>query len=211
MNSMSVTVDRVDHTVRLRSRTLTVLRDVSFSANAGELVAVSGRSGSGKSTLCNLVAGLTAPTTGRVMIGDRPAHTIRDWSTTSYQPQHLAIEAALTVDENIAAAMLDGATTRREELLERLALGAIASRVGGEVSIGERQRVAIARAVAAEAQVIVLDEPTSSQDAANVERVIDVILRAAHKGSCIIAATHDPRLLSRCDTVVPLADGTLAF
>lgn len=209
MTAALVVLDQVGHTVRLRARTLTLLHDVSFRAGAGELVALSGRSGSGKSTVCTLVAGLDEPTTGSVLVDDRPAHTIRDWTTTAYLPQHLAVEPALTVDENVAAAMLGERSTRRADLLERLGLSTIASRVSSEVSIGERQRVAIARAVAAGSRVIVLDEPTSSQDEANVERVIGAIRRAAHEGSCVIVATHDPRLLSCCDSVIALADGTL--
>ncbi len=201
-----IEVDTVHLDVRLRRRSIPVLRGVSFTAERGQRVALSGRSGSGKSSLCTLLAGFRRPTAGTVHINGIAADRVQDWSAVSYLPQHAALEPVLTVGENVAVAKLRR-TGPAEELLELLGLRALTDRQSTQLSTGERQRAALARTLLGGDQVIVLDEPTSAQDSGHLALVLDAIDRAAAAGSCVVVAAHDSRVLDRCDVVIPLADG----
>ena len=201
-----IEVDAVDLDVRLRRRSIPVLREVSFAAGRGQRVGLSGRSGSGKSSLCTLLAGFRRPTAGSVRIDGVAADRVQDWSAVSYLPQHAALEPVLTVGENVAVAKLRGEGDA-EELLESLGLDALTDRQSTQLSEGERQRAALARTLLGGRQVVILDEPTSSQDSGHLALVLDAIDRAADAGSCVVVATHDPRVLDRCDVVISLADG----
>jgi len=201
-----VEVEGVNLDVRLRRRSIPVLREVSFAARQGQRVGLSGRSGSGKSSLCTLLAGFRRPTAGSVRIDGVAADRVQDWAAVSYLPQHAALEPVLTVGENVAVATLRGEGDA-EELLESLGLDALTDRQSTQLSEGERQRAALARTLLGGRQVVILDEPTSSQDAGHLALVLDAIDRAAAAGSCVVVATHDPRVLDRCDVVISLADG----
>ena len=201
-----VEVEGVNLDVRLRRRSIPVLREVSFAARQGQRVGLSGRSGSGKSSLCTLLAGFRRPTAGSVRIDGVAADRVQDWAAVSYLPQHAALEPVLTVGENVAVAKLRGEGDA-EELLESLGLDALTDRQSTQLSEGERQRAALARTLLGGRQVVILDEPTSSQDAGHLALVLDAIDRAAAAGSCVVVATHDPRVLDRCDVVISLADG----
>jgi putative ABC transport system ATP-binding protein len=201
-----IEVDAVRLEVRLHRRTIPVLRGVSFTAERGQRVALSGRSGSGKSSLCTLLAGLRRPTTGTVRIDGVAADRVQDWSAVSYLPQHAALDPVLTVGENVAVARLHG-PGHAEDVLELLGLAKLTDRRAEQLSAGERQRTALARTLLGGRQVLVLDEPTSAQDAGHLGLVLDAIDRAAAAGSCVVVCTHDARVLDRCDVTVPLVDG----
>jgi ABC-type multidrug transport system ATPase subunit len=112
----------------------------------------------------------------------------------------------LTVGENVAVARLHG-PGHAEDVLELLGLAKLTDRRAEQLSAGERQRTALARTLLGGRQVLVLDEPTSAQDAGHLGLVLDAIDRAAAAGSCVVVCTHDARVLDRCDVTVPLVDG----
>ena len=131
------------------------LADVSIELREGELGVVVGRSGSGKSTLLMLLGGWLG--------GDGPAPS---WSELAYVPQRFGLVPELTVARERRAAGAPRRIGRRHRaLLERLALGELASRYPSEISIGQQQRVAVARALNVRPAVLLVDEPTSHQDA----------------------------------------------
>jgi ABC-type lipoprotein export system ATPase subunit len=196
----------VDGVTQVAGRT-TVLEDVSLTAGAGTLVVLSGRSGSGKTTLLHLLAGVQAPTRGTVVVLDRAATDLHDWSLVSLTPQHSTVAGALSVRENV---LLPAALRSREVdegLLADLALDAIADQPATGTSLGEQQRTGIARGLLLHPRVALLDEPTSHQDDENVERVLDVLLRARSGGSTLVVATHDTRVSAVADVVVHLVGG----
>ena len=190
-----------------RSPGIPILTDVSLSALPGEVVVIEGRSGSGKSTLCQLVAGLQAPDQGTVLVDGSPAASVRDWARCALLPQRLGLPDELTVAENVNLPCWVRGLPARHELLEAFDLAHLAGNLTAQASRGEQQRVAIARAAALSPAVIVLDEPTSLQVEAHAVLVAHQLLELARKGSAVLVATHDPRLVSEADQVVHLHAG----
>ena len=186
-----------------------VLEEIDLSLDAAALAVLAGRSGSGKSTLCHLVAGVMAPTAGRVMVAGRPAYPVADWATMSLLPQRLALEPELTVAENVLLPAGLRGRPADDELLDRLGLAAIAGRPARETSLGEQQRTALARALVLNPAVAVLDEPTAHQDDEHVRLVLDALVAAVGSGTLALVATHDQRVIDTADTVVRLSSGRI--
>ncbi|HST80396.1 MAG TPA: ATP-binding cassette domain-containing protein [Kineosporiaceae bacterium] len=184
-----------------------VLRDVDLEIGGAQLVALVGRSGSGKSTLCHLVTGLGTPGSGRILVAGRPADQIQDWAIVALLPQRLALVEELSIAENILLpTVLAG---RRPEadarmVIDALGLEAVADRLATQVSLGEQQRAALARALVLRPRLAVLDEPTGHQDDDHVELVLQVLAAARDRGTAVLIATHDDRVLEVADRVVRL-------
>jgi ABC-2 type transport system ATP-binding protein len=183
------------------------LRDVSFDANPGEMVAVIGPNGAGKTTLLSIVAGVQPLTAGSVSL----SHGDVGWV-----PQTPAVYARLSVAENLelfarlerssdpgaaVAAMLEqtGLQERSSERVERL-------------SGGNRQRVNIAVGLLSDPAVLVLDEPSSSLDPRQRERLWRFICALSQRGRCVVFSTHNVAEAERyAQRVIVLADGELLF
>jgi ABC-type lipoprotein export system ATPase subunit len=190
-----------------------VLHDVSLAAAPGELVALAGPSGSGKSTLCHLAAGFERPERGEVTVDGVPAAGIADWAVVAVVPQQHGLLAGLSVEDNVCLpAYRAGAdpTAAFSALAEALDLDAFTRRGVRETSLGEQQRTAVARALVLGPRVAVLDEPTGHQDDDHVAQVVAVLAAAAHAGSAVLVATHDPRVWEVADRVVRLDEGRVA-
>jgi ABC-2 type transport system ATP-binding protein len=183
------------------------LRDVSFEANAGEVVAVIGPNGAGKTTLLSIVAGLQPPTSGTV------SRTARE---VGWVPQQPAVYAKLSVAENLKlfarlerVADPDAVVAR---MLEQTGLGGRAGDELGTLSGGNRQRVNIAVGLLADPPVLALDEPSSSLDPRQRERLWQFIGTLAAGGTAVVFSTHNVGEAERyADRVLVLADGEVLF
>jgi putative ABC transport system ATP-binding protein len=198
------------------------LREVSFSAYAGELVAVMGPSGSGKSTLLTLAGGLDGPTSGAVRVegtdlaalGQKGRAEMRRTSI-GYVFQDFNLIPALTAVENVALPReLDGAgsrTARKVALaaLEEVGIGELAGRFPDEMSGGQQQRVAIARAIVGERRLILADEPTGALDSETGEDILRLIRARCDAGAAGVLVTHEARHAAWADRVVFLRDGVI--
>jgi putative ABC transport system ATP-binding protein len=192
-----------------------VLRDVSVSVRPGEMLAVTGPSGAGKTTLLAAMAGLLPPVRGRVLIDGEPLGD-RDHAVSLgvvLIPQENGLAAILTAAENIAVAMLATGRTPAEarrgtaDSLERVGLAGHGDQLIEELSGGQQQRTAIARGLALRGDVLLADEVTSELDAANRQRVIELLRGEADRGAAVIFATHDPEAAAACDRELHLLDG----
>ena len=183
------------------------LRDVSFEAADGELVAVIGPNGAGKTTLLSIVGGLLRADAGEV---SRPPREV------GWVPQQGAVYSKLSVAENLRlfarlekVADPDAAVDR---MLEQTGLRERARDELGKLSGGNRQRVNIAVGLLADPPVLLLDEPSSALDPRQRERLWEFILELARGGTTVVFSTHDVGEAERyADRVLVLADGELLF
>lgn len=196
------------------------LREVSFTASAGELVAVMGPSGSGKSTLLTLAGGLDAPTSGTVSVEGVDLATLGNAgrarmrrTSIGYVFQDFNLIPALSAVENVALPLeLDGvrsrtAQARAREALAEVGIGDLADRFPDHMSGGQQQRVAIARAVVGERRLILADEPTGALDTETGEEVLRLLRARCDAGAAGVLVTHEARHAAWADRVVFLRDG----
>jgi putative ABC transport system ATP-binding protein len=192
-----------------------VLRDVTVTVRPGEILAVTGPSGAGKTTLLAAMAGLLPPATGRVLV-DGGELKDRDQGVALgvvLIPQENGLAAILTAAENIAVAVIATGGTPADarrgtaESLERVGLAGQADQLVDELSGGQQQRAAIARGLALRGDVLLADEVTSELDAANRQKVIELLRAEAVRGAAVVFATHDPEAAAACDHELHLLDG----
>lgn len=204
-----MTLLHVDHvTHALGSGSAPVLRDVDLEIGSAQVVALAGRSGSGKSTLCHLVAGLGTPGSGRILVDGRAADQVQDWAVVALLPQRLALVDELSIAENILLpTVLAGRRPTAADpglVITALGLDPVADRLAIQASLGEQQRAALARALVLAPRLAVLDEPTGHQDDDHVELVLAALVAARDRGTAVLVATHDDRVLAVADRVVRL-------
>jgi ABC-2 type transport system ATP-binding protein len=183
------------------------LRDVSFEAADGELVAVIGPNGAGKTTLLSIVGGLVRADAGEV---SRPPREV------GWVPQQGAVYSKLSVAENLRLfARLEKVADPEaavDRMLEQTGLRERARDELGTLSGGNRQRVNIAVGLLGDPPVLLLDEPSSALDPRQRERLWEFILGLARGGTTVVFSTHDVGEAERyADRVLVLADGELLF
>jgi ABC-2 type transport system ATP-binding protein len=186
---------------------LEALVDVSFDARAGEVLAVVGPNGAGKTTLLSIIAGIQPSSAGSVS----PAPEMVGWA-----PQQPSVYSRLSVAENLAlfARLEKVADTDRAvaRMLEQTGLGERANERVGRLSGGNRQRVNVALGLIGDPPVLALDEPSSSLDPAQRERLWQFIGSLAAAGTTVVFSTHNVAEAQRyADRVIVLAEGRMLF
>ncbi|MDQ0031242.1 ABC transporter ATP-binding protein [Arthrobacter bambusae] len=195
---------------------VTVVEDFNLSLHAGEMHCVAGRSGSGKTSILTVGAGLTLPTSGRVLwegdslekMGDDEIADRRR-ALIGYVDQGGALIDGMSALENVLLpAVPDGEVEQRTEmakdLLDLVGLGRRMRHRPAQLSGGERQRVAIARALILGTRVLVVDEPTASLDRASANRIISILKDTTNDGIAVLVASHDHELVRLSDTLTEL-------
>jgi ABC-2 type transport system ATP-binding protein len=186
---------------------LEALREVSFETNAGELVAVVGPNGAGKTTLLSILAGIQRPSAGSVSCAP---------SEVGWVPQQPALYSKLSVAENLRLfarlEKVSDAERAVRRMLEQTDLGDRAEERVDRLSGGNRQRVNVALGLIADPPVLALDEPSTSLDPSQRERLWKFIGRLAAGGTSVLFSTHDVGEAQRyADRVIVLDDGDLLF
>ena len=197
------------------------LKDVSFSLEKGEFVAVVGESGSGKSTLLNCVGALDVPTSGVITIDGNNLFTMKEEERTIFRRRNIGfifqsfqLVSELTVEQNIVFPLLldyrKPKASDVEEILELLGLTDRRNHLPSQLSGGQQQRVAIGRALITKPKLILADEPTGNLDSKNSQDVIDLLTKASrHYQQTILMITHNNSLTSMVDRVLRVIDGVL--
>jgi len=220
---MIVQVEGVSRDFGSGGRVVHAVRDVSFAAGEGELVAIRGRSGAGKTTLLNLVGGLDRPTSGTVRVaghdvtaaGEAELLSLRR-GTIGFVFQSFGLIPILSAAENVGVPLrlAKVSPAEREErvamLLEMVGLGAHAAQRPYELSGGQQQRVAVARALANDPRLLIADEPTGQLDSETGRSIMDLLRALVRaRGMTALVATHDASLIDMADRVLVLRDGAL--
>jgi len=201
-----------------------VLDGVSFQLTAGEFAALAGPNGSGKSTLIRILLGLLPAHGGRVeLFGRAPADVVDRWRI-GYVPQRPAIAELLpaTVADVVGAGRLSHRRWWRrptpadraavDDALEAVALSDLRRRRLGELSGGQQQRAFIAKALAAQPELLVLDEPTAGVDSESQRRFRDALVAARELGGTVLLVSHElGAVADDLDRVLLMRHGVIAF
>ena len=197
------------------------LKDVSFSVDKGEYIAIVGESGSGKSTLLNIIGAIDIPTDGKVIINNKDLFTMTDSELTVFRRRNIGfvfqgfnLIPELTVEQNIIfPVLLDYKKPDRkylEELLNILGLQERKNHLPSELSGGQQQRVAIGRALITRPSLILADEPTGNLDSKNSSEVISLLKESSQKyEQTIIMITHSHSIAQSATRVLRVSDGIL--
>ncbi|MDP4299467.1 ABC transporter ATP-binding protein [Leptothrix discophora] len=217
--SRFLSISQVGMTFPTRKGPFVALRDVNLDVARGEFIALIGHSGCGKSTLLNLVAGLTTPTSGVLLLDGRELRGPGPDRAVVFQNHSLL--PWLTCLENVLLAVerVFGATEKKAQLRERakaalnlVGLTHAADKRPGEISGGMKQRVGIARALAMEPKMLLMDEPFGALDALTRAKLQDELMKiVAATGSTVMMVTHDvDEAVLLSDRIVMLTNGPAA-
>lgn len=217
-----LTIENLEKVYGRRGAVSYALRDVSFTVERGEFVAIMGPSGSGKTTLLSCVGTLERPTSGRICLSGtdvtrlgrrRLAEIRRTQLGIIFQESNLI--DTLTGFENIALALTMGSTPSHEvrhaveRLAARLGIGEELDRFPSHMSGGQRQRIAAARALAVEPDLLLADEPTGALDSHAAARLLETLESLNAAGSTILMVTHDPFAASFSSRLLLIRDGQI--
>jgi ABC-type lipoprotein export system ATPase subunit len=192
-----------------------ILTGISLSVAPGQSLAVTGPSGSGKTSLLAILAGMTAPTTGTVLVDGQPlTRFTRAADGISVVLQGYGLVALLTAAENVEVALWAAgrspAAARSEArvALELLGLLPQADHLVHQLSGGQQQRTAVARALALKPRLLIADEPTAELDPDARGVALERLFAAVRDGAAMVLATHDPEVSERCDRILDLSCAT---
>ncbi|EQA5669553.1 macrolide ABC transporter ATP-binding protein/permease MacB [Cronobacter malonaticus] len=199
-----------------------VLKGVTLTINAGEMVAIVGASGSGKSTLMNILGCLDKPSSGSYKVAGVDVATLSDDALARLRREHFGfifqryhLLSHLTAAQNVEVPAIYAGTARAarqaraRELLARLGLEARVDYQPSQLSGGQQQRVSIARALMNGGQVILADEPTGALDSHSGEEVIATLKQLRDRGHTVIIVTHDPDVAAQAERIIEIRDGEI--
>jgi len=198
---------------------LTILHPLDLRIDSGRVAAITGPSGSGKSTLLGLLAGLDAPSTGRIVIDGADITAMSEDDLARFRGKRIGfvfqffhLLPSLTAWENVRVPLeIAGAPdpgVRADALLAEVGLGPRRHHYPSQLSGGEQQRVAIARALANEPAILLADEPTGNLDSGTGHQVIDLLIDVnRRRHTTVVLVTHDPELALKADVTIALRDG----
>jgi putative ABC transport system ATP-binding protein len=214
-----IALSGVTKTVQSGSHPLTILHPLDLAVPAGQFLAIVGPSGSGKSTLLGLLAGLDAPSAGRIVIDGTDITALDEDALARLRGQKIGfvfqffhLVPSLTALENILVPMeIAGrrdARARAQALLDEVGLHDRGHHYPSQLSGGEQQRVALARALANDPPLILADEPTGNLDSQNGRHILDLLLQVrSQRRATLVLVTHDPQIAALADVRLTLRDG----
>jgi putative ABC transport system ATP-binding protein len=198
------------------------LRDVDFTVDEGDYVAIMGSSGSGKSTLMNIVGCLDVPTSGSYLLAGIDVTLLDDWELSFIRNRQIGLVfqsfnliPRTTVQRNVELPLVyqrAKAAERRERATRAAELVGLADRlhhIPSELSGGQQQRAAIARAIVTNPAIVLADEPTGNLDTASTLEVLGIFADLNAAGRTIVMITHEHDVAAHAKRVIHLADGSV--
>lgn len=208
------------YTTRFGSNQVEALRDVNFTVERGEYVAIMGESGSGKTTLLNILAALDKPTEGKVYLKDRDLGKLKEKEIATFRRQNLGfvfqdfnlLDTFSLKDNIFLPLVLSGKKypemeKRLKSIAEKLGIEKLLEKYPYEVSGGQKQRAAIARALITKPQLILADEPSGALDSKAADSLMNLFTTINQEGQTIVMVTHSVKAASSAKRVLFIKDG----
>ena len=196
------------YTTRFGGNQVEALKDVNFSVEQGEYVAIMGESGSGKSTLLNILAALDKPTEGKVFLKEKDLSKVKEKEMAAFRRNNLGfvfqdfnLLDTFSLKDNIFLPLVLSGTSYREmerrllPLADKLGIKNLLEKYPYEVSGGQKQRAAVARAVITQPQLLLADEPTGNLDVETGKSIVELLHNICETGSSVVMTTHNLQLL----------------
>lgn len=208
------------YTTRFGSNQVEALRDVNFTVERGEYVAIMGESGSGKTTLLNILAALDKPTEGKVYLKERDLGKLKEKEIATFRRQNLGfvfqdfnlLDTFSLKDNIFLPLVLSGKKypemeKRLKPIAEKLGIEKLLEKYPYEVSGGQKQRAAIARALITKPQLILADEPSGALDSKAADSLMNLFTTINQEGQTIVMVTHSVKAASSAKRVLFIKDG----
>ena len=220
MSILEVSGLRKVYTSRLGGSRVEALRNVSFTVEQGEYVAIMGESGSGKTTLLNILAALDEPTAGTVRLDGHELGKIREKDAAAFRRDNLGfvfqefnLLDTFTLEDNIYLPLVlmgmsyEDMRARLLPIARELGLTELLKKYPYEVSGGQKQRAAVARAIITEPKLLLADEPTGALDSGSTDELLRLFAAINRAGQTILMVTHSVKAASRAGRVLFIKDG----
>lgn len=208
------------YTTRFGGNHVQALKNVSFSVEQGEYVAIMGESGSGKTTLLNILAALDKPTSGQVLLNGNDIVSIKEKKISAFRRKNLGfvfqdfnLLDTFSIQDNIFLPLVLSQVPfhemqkRLEPISTKLFIGEILEKYPYEVSGGQKQRAAVARALINNPQLILADEPTGALDSRATDSLLQIFDTVNSDGQTILMVTHSTKAASHAKRVLFIKDG----
>ena len=220
MSILEVSGLRKVYTSRLGGSRVEALRNVSFTVEQGEYVAIMGESGSGKTTLLNILAALDEPTAGTVRLDGHELGKIRERDAAAFSRENLGfvfqefnLLDTFSLEDNIYLPLVlmgmsyEDMRARLLPIARELGLTELLKKYPYEVSGGQKQRAAVARAIITEPKLLLADEPTGALDSGSTDELLRLFAAINRAGQTILMVTHSVKAASRAGRVLFIKDG----
>ena len=220
MSILEVSGLRKVYTSRLGGSRVEALRNVSFTVEQGEYVAIMGESGSGKTTLLNILAALDEPTAGTGRLDGHELGKIREKDAAAFRRDNLGfvfqefnLLDTFTLEDNIYLPLVlmgmsyEDMRARLLPIARELGLTELLKKYPYEVSGGQKQRAAVARAIITEPKLLLADEPTGALDSGSTDELLRLFAAINRAGQTILMVTHSVKAASRAGRVLFIKDG----
>lgn len=208
------------YTARFGGNKVEALKDVNFSVEPREYVAIMGESGSGKTTLLNILAALDRPSGGRVLLKGRDLSQVKERELAAFRRQNLGfvfqdfnlLDTFSLKDNIFLPLVLSGRSYEEMEkcllpIAKVLGIGELLEKYPYEVSGGQKQRAAVARALITKPQLILADEPTGALDSRAADELMKLFTKINEDGQTILMVTHSVKAASNADRILFIKDG----
>lgn len=220
MSLLTVSNLKKIYSTRFGGHQVEALKNVNFSVEEGEFIAIMGESGSGKTTLLNILATLDRPTAGTVLLDGRDVAKIKDADAAAFRRDKLGfvfqefnLLDTFTLEDNIFLPLvLEGKShaemrKRLDPIAERLGITQLLKKYPYEVSGGQKQRAAVARALITEPRIIFADEPTGALDSKSSDELMNLFSEVWQQGQTILMVTHSIKAACAASRVLFIRDG----
>ncbi len=210
------------YTTRFGGNKVEALKDVNFSVEEGEYVAIMGKSGSGKSTLLNILASIDRPTSGSVVLSGQELSSIKEKEMARYRREHLGfvfqdfnLLDSFSIGDNICLPLVlagkkyEEIQPKLQEVAKQIGITELLNKYPYEVSGGQKQRAAVCRAIITEPEILLADEPTGALDSKSTKELLHAFADIHTSGQTILMVTHSTKAASHVGRVLFIKDGAI--